>query len=612
MRLETEDGYLRMTSGRRFIPSQAQREDEKIEIQEHTIDADNSLEDSLFVSSSDVNERGICKWYYNTSYCCRCSLLVAVAVTIALSIFIPFTFVHILPGVAQNIVNDASLSLVRSVLSDPTSTSLLLDGTFLLNNGGIFDATVHPANVTLGLTPKEDEKFVPFGWLMFPEIKISGSRTTRIDANTTLHITNNGLFSAATARLISGEDGRWRIVGKSTITLPYGLGNVSVNLSKDLNMPATKLIDVQCENVQLKGGHNDDLDITVDCAFLSTSVLELSSFGDTDFLLLGADSTSSENINWVTLGIVTLSNFGIHKGVNRFRNTAVKLSKIKSAGDLKSNEVALSLLLSNWANGVTQNIVLFGPHANKASFLNNLTRQKTSLSGVSRSLIVSGFMSAFHTVTGHNPETGKSCSLTDGSDCLHGSIIVLDNPMNVPIELKDVSIDIGGPKLNYTMEMDVVGIPGKQVICNKNGKLARIETKKGMFSWLDGGKSAKNDTIILPSSTMHSYFVPADPQPGQNTGGPCLDIKGLDPYDCCYTSAFTAAACASRSQGLTYIETTSQGNATMSVGNSTLPFEIMLQLHEENVPVLYTEDILTFKKSVVEISCEHITFQNPL
>jgi hypothetical protein len=158
--------------------------------------------------------------------------------------------------------------------------------------------------------------------------------------------------------------------------------------------------------------------------------------------------------------------------------------------------------------------------------------------------------------------------------------------------------------LRYRVKLSYMGVPGREQTCEKGkGRLARIRTQAGMFSWIDQG-SAANVTLVMPPDKLHSFFLPAEPQPGQSTGPPCLDLPGLDPYDCCFTSAFTAAACYSRKHGLSFFTTRARGNATISIGN----FSTSVSLLQSGVPIVYSQDILTFRRSVVEIDCSHIEF----
>ena len=99
---------------------------------------------------------------------------------------------------------------------------------------------------------------------------------------------------------------------------------------------------------------------------------------------------------------------------------------------------------------------------------------------------------------------------------------------------------------------------------------------KGMFANLDPSL-ADVDYVTLPPGSSTSFFLPGKPQPGQaaQPARPCfLGQPDMDPFDCCFTSSFTAAACYfhRKEKGRrAFIPVDVVGNATFEIGRFVLP-----------------------------------------
>lgn len=137
---------------------------------------------------------------------------------------------------------------------------------------------------------------------------------------------------------------------------------------------------------------------------------------------------------------------------------------------------------------------------------------------------------------------------------------------------------------------------------------------KGMFTNLD--PSLKDiDYVTLPADASTSFFLPGKPQPGQAMvpAEPCfLGQPKMDPFDCCFTSSFTAAACYfyQEEQGRrAYIPVDVSGNATFQIGQFVLPVQ---GLRLKEVPIMVTDEVRAFSYSVgpvsASFSCADITF----
>jgi len=116
-------------------------------------------------------------------------------------------------------------------------------------------------------------------------------------------------------------------------------------------------------------------------------------------------------------------------------------------------------------------------------------------------------------------------------------------------------------------------------------------------------KARLSDEIIpLPvggekATGTYNFFLTATPYPGlaqkvndPGKDGPCvLGIEGLDPFDCCLTTIFSAAGCKAQQRGHSHINVISRGNATMIVDGME-----MIVYPEVRLPLSYTNDVLNF------------------
>ena len=174
-----------------------------------------------------------------------------------------------------------------------------------------------------------------------------------------------------------------------------------------------------------------------------------------------------------------------------------------------------------------------------------------------------------------------------------------------------------------TIRVHAGGVPIelKSFECKPSPKFARLRSMAGIWafapfhnrSYASAPRAAAaqrlNDSVVtLKGRPIKSaFFLAAEPQPGQaeetnadGAMGPCiLGFGRLDPFDCCFTTRFTAAACAYRARGDHVIPVTAQGNASLLIDDWKLDSR-HFRAQIRRVPVGFTDALSDFRVGLTD------------
>mmetsp|Transcript_101337 Transcript_101337/g.180118 ORF Transcript_101337/g.180118 Transcript_101337/m.180118 type:complete len:856 (-) Transcript_101337:50-2617(-) len=521
------------------------------------------------------------KWIAGTTSCLAVIACLAVAVCFWL-----------VPLYAQRTMDGTSIMLLSAAISQPGNDSVLLMAQTSMSSSCIISSHVHGFNATLGVGGRN------FGWAIFPDIEMSADGRTFVTLNSTLHITESKLFAEAMAPLLQGKAIRWSITGKPKVTAA-GL-SMGLVLRQSLELPATALEEVTGADVDIVDGSATELHATADTVFFSSSLLEIKALGSTTFALhpVAADGTVEMGMD---LGRVVMPDFQVSRGYNR-RKASFFLRK---SSDTESH---LSEFMGRWASGLTQTVAIRGPVDSVSPFLENITVQLVSMAGIAEGMMTSAYISKAHSLRGHEAASGKECPLIGAKDCLRGSVVSAQNVLHHAVELVDASFDVDVPDtLSYKTVMHELFFP-REISCNKSTRIARMRTVPGMWSYMDPTRVQDSFAILPPAQmpgqkSLTSFFLSAEPQPGQSDGEQCI-AAGIDPMDCCFTTILSAAACFYRRKDLSLIPLVMSGNVTLLVGS----FQLEIKVRQEGVPLTYAEEIAEFQVGALRMSCSDFVF----
>ena len=105
-----------------------------------------------------------------------------------------------------------------------------------------------------------------------------------------------------------------------------------------------------------------------------------------------------------------------------------------------SSSSQVSRLVSLWAQNVDQTLYLKGPVA--SGILDGVVVQELTMRGVGQNLITASMIEGYYSLSGHDADTGKACSLTDTKTCLRSALMMLQNPGPFPLRLKNAGFNV--------------------------------------------------------------------------------------------------------------------------------------------------------------------------
>ncbi|EOD28496.1 hypothetical protein EMIHUDRAFT_434800 [Emiliania huxleyi CCMP1516] len=307
--------------------------------------------------------------------------------------------------------------------------------------------------------------------------------------------------------------------------------------------------------------------------------------------------------------------------------------------------------LGRWASEFDQTIVSVGP-TNISPFIDGIWEGANDMPGSSITLYTATFVTADTLVKGYNPKTGEPCKVWDGGidSCDRGSTVMGMNPFKREWFIKDIEYEtyleqeyeysgtfltkvipgqenVEVPFTGGTTVGDLFNIPAVSFSCGRSNVLGRTFSKPGMWAGypnhspgvglsyppddpnttgVDENLQARLADAVIPVPpatvaadgtlipSVYSFTMPVHPIPGTSVDrsgdGPCIwGLKNLNPFDCCMTTIFTAAACKAAESGKKQITVTSSGSAVMIVDGVELNISTSVRM-----PVTYTNDVLQF------------------
>merc|ERR1719265_2029983 len=262
-----------------------------------------------------------------------------------------------------------------------------------------------------------------------------------------------------------------------------------------------------------------------------------------------------------------------------------------------------------------QTVTMAGPIKMSEAFLNGLTVQNITMGDAPHPMITFAHGDQSTVVTGFEPTTGKACGVLDSPTCLRGARRVTRDPNEkVGVRISDISMDIRhmtAQQVNYNVELTADLLIKKHATCDKaQGWLGRMKSVPGMHAGTD--PSNQEAFVDVAANSSAAFFLPVSPIPGNPgmNGSPCLTIKTLDEYDCCFTTTWTAAACYYFKQPIrqTYLPVTVAGNFTLMLGGAFVVN--MLGWEQSELMVAMNGDVrdFNFHSGSLKFSCDTITW----
>ena len=524
--------------------------------------------------------------------CCLINIFVVVAVLVVI-VAVVISQAHAL---TQSIINSATIVLANATMYDPTGSTIMLNASIALNNAGPFDATVQSFECDI-----YDEAGTHFAKMTMPEMTVIANSPSPMDLTNEVTIINSTCFTDAAGRLLQGKPGKWTIKGSATVNPTIAGITVTMNdvmIDSTLPLPATLLTGVEAYNTQIVGSSKNSLICTADTSFFSSSVLSISHLGPTTFKLYTSKADGS--IGSVPVGLATMTDFNVVKGMNHLSGAVINLTKTDE------NVHVVAQLLETWARGEDQTVFLSGPTA--SGILDGVVVQSLTMRGVSENVITASMIEHDYSFQGHSATTGEACSLLDNKNCLRGALMIMKNPGPFPLRLKNVGFDVDWttPK-KYKVTLSVLDIKYHYDCPFVPEKLAYMYSTKGMYTY-ENKSLADVDYITLPGNASTSSFIAGTFQPGQVApdGKDDPDLCGtvIKGYTCCFASKFAAASCYSLSKGLNYIPATTTGNATIVAGD----FEIDVVLSQKVLDIFFANNIPDMSVDGVTATCSDFEF----
>jgi len=529
--------------------------------------------------------------------------IVSLAVVVLVGVIVRLC---ILPAAAQSSLNATKLSFQSAVMSEPTETGVRMKANVVIHMAGLSsalgaDAHIHGFSASLGSGGKM------FASCDLPALTASASVPTSWQMDARLRVHDPVHFRSAVLKVMQGESSTWSISAKPQVT-SMGM-TFNLEMSQDLQIPGISLEQMVTSNIDLVKGSQDSLQTSATTSFMSPSQLELRNLGKTTFALHVLDESAGQGriVTGQKIGEVSMEDFSVRRGFNLVDGVGVTL--IQST----SSATRIAKLLSDYASGKEQRIVIQGPVLAAAPWLLNVTTQVATMPGLPKPIVRSGVISDYLTIHGHMPNTGKACSLTQGEKCFRGSIVGAANFASRDLTMREMSFDVfTADEINYDVTIRALDlVPLKTARCSgKHRSVTRLFSTPGMWTFIDPERS-QDATVTMPSTKsktdgVTSFFLPAKPMPGQSDGTDCLGklLKNEEPYDCCYLTVLTAAACYYRQKDLTVIPVSIEGNYTLSVDE----FNIRTNISQAMVPLNFGHGIEQFADGPLTLSCQDFTF----
>jgi len=575
----------------------------------------------------------------------------------AILFWTPILWYVAVPKVVELFASGTSVNVVNVTLADPRERTIDVEGYVQINNHGIFGVEIDAFNATI-LAPRGEEgsEGQSIGWMLVPGFSLAGNGPGLIHVSTVVHVTDGAAFNTMAKRMLNGEAVPWQMASQLTVwalSLPF-----IIDLRKEMTFPPLELTNYGTSNLDMSHGNatTNQLFIDADVSFYSASPMRLLRFGelvaelyynveDNDGSLSAPErqrrgGTLSDKS--IKIGECIMSDYRVIQGMNT----------IKARIILDVN-AATGASLGRWASKMDQTFISVGP-MNK-HFINGIWVGSNEMSGSAITMYSATFGTEETFVKGYNPKTGQPCQIWDqGLDsCDKGAMVMGMNPFRREWQIRDISYDIyleEAYEYEGNFNVNIAGIDGDAVNfkCAPSRAIGRTFSKQGIWAGYpnhtpETGRSYPQDdpataederlqarladeVIPVPAAAadgtpaVYTFTMPVHPIPGvaervnlNGNAGPCIfGLENLDPFDCCMTTIFTAAACKAAEKGEKHLVVTSSGNATMIVDGVRLNISTSVRM-----PVSYTQAILNFDAlgdglvgaaGSAGFSCDDITF----
>ena len=382
--------------------------------------------------------------------------------------------------------------------------------------------------------------------------------------------------------------------------------------------------DMETSDIQIHPGTKSALPATAKGTFHSASSIKKGALGSITFQVRVPTSPANEHDSVETsvqIGTITMpSDFGVAPGKNHVVANVILTKDTSNPRNL----IAISKFVDNYAQGINQDIELFGPIDHPTKILNGFLTQKIVAKGIANPNLVVGSVLTKSATAGYKVKGGSSPTVgSDGN--MRGAIAIAGNPFDASIKMENVLYDIYlHEPIEYILKNEI-WTKGNALHCPKTNKFARSAFGKGMhlYTYLcpnedcnDPADSTKDYVTFEPNQQM-SFLSPAFPMPDQviyDSHGKVAKcdanaiVKDIMPdYDCCYLSLFAANACRALSKGDAHFLTSTNGSMTLTVGE----FETVSSIGQETLSFTFEAALLDGWKllGITEVpTCKDFTF----
>lgn len=408
-----------------------------------------------------------------------------------------------------------------------------------------------------------------------------------------------------------------------------GMTEFTVRVQKSFALPWSEPGEIHMTPLDIVAGNSSTLHMIADASFFSSGTVEML-FDTTTFSLHPLATDGSPDVG-LQLGRVVISELKVMPGYNRVAQVSIFLHKSPDSVN------SLSDLLGRWASGSNQTLAIRGPAGFASPGIDANLVHLVQIAGASGGLVQSAYISSADSLVGYDPATGRACGCfkadnvssyhrdaspwgkdkeCDLRSCLRGSRVILQNTLQHRLQLLDVSLDVNSlHALEYQAKLHMMLI--KEVIsCKSSTKLARVQTRPGMWSHSDPRRS-EDASVTLPAAQaglgkrvpgQSSVFLPGQPQPGQFSGRQCRVLGSDTDVDCCFATVLIAAACYYQQQEMSYIPVAMEGNMTLVMGE----FQAQIKVTQDRVPIMFADDVPNVHLGPLRLTCFDFDFQRVL
>jgi hypothetical protein len=565
---------------------------------------------------------------------CRTLMGLLALLCFAVLFWSPIVWYVFVPRVINLLASGTSVNVVNVTLSEPGVKTMDTEGYIEINNHGIFAVEVESFNATLRGQPEEAHPGGrPIGWMMVPGFSLPGNSPGLVFTKTVMHVSDGQALNDISKRMLNGEAVPWQLSSEMTV---WALGlPFAVALNKQVTFPPLELKNYVTENLRMSHGNatTNQLIIDADLSFYSASPMRLLRFGELIAELYynteANDGSLQPSERRARGGVLTDQSVKVGECVMADYRVVQGMNTIKARIFLDAN-AATGASLGRWASKIDQTFISVAP-INKY-FLNGIWEGSNDMLGSAITMYSATFATRDTFVKGYNPKTGAACTFWDqgAESCNKGAMVMGMNPFQREWFLRDISYDIYLEEAyeyegRFRVNVPPLNMNAVEYRCAPSRAIGRTYSTPGMWagypehrpgvglSYPDDDPTTAaderlearlaDDVIPVPPASadgtpaVYSFSMPVKPIPGlaerinlNGNAGPCIfGLENVNPFDCCMTTIFTAAACKAAERGEMHLVVTSSGNATMIVDGVSIKLSTSVRM-----PVSYTKDMLDF------------------